>query len=351
MIEYWKGPYSLNLLFQLDGSTLYGSFLPGCISCVIYYIFYFHKLNAPEPTPLSLVSATIISLLITSVSFVIVYRVKFCYDRYFEACRDVHIMMSKWSDATASAACFHMQSLHAMKPPAICKHPHLFDPCVYTDRQVINVDCVTDDVLTRHDNDFGNTSSSSSSCSTVSLFEDNNWIIKKEGMLDGGWCLLNDDEDDNITEAPSDPDIKIDKTAHLCATRKPPSLFLQELMHLSSLCVAVAFNTFRDFDGDNYEHYNSSSFGTYNIDKPTWPETNPYHLDNHAKYKNKTSNIIMRYIRYFFGLSRSTNARLRYSMGRSLDVLGGISKNEMIALSRARGNLFFICFNSGLTKC
>ena len=39
MIEYSKGPYSLNTIFRVQGSILYASLLPGLFSVIIFTLF------------------------------------------------------------------------------------------------------------------------------------------------------------------------------------------------------------------------------------------------------------------------------------------------------------------------
>lgn len=68
-----------------------------------------------------------IGVLVSSVSFLIIFRANYGYQRYWEACTTVHKLMSKWQDATSLASVFHLQSEHYkdMRPPSFFNYDEL----------------------------------------------------------------------------------------------------------------------------------------------------------------------------------------------------------------------------------
>ncbi len=68
-----------------------------------------------------------IDVLVSSVSFLIIFRANYGYQRYWEACTMVHKLMSKWMDAAIFASVFHLQSDHYkdMRPPSFFDHDEL----------------------------------------------------------------------------------------------------------------------------------------------------------------------------------------------------------------------------------
>ena len=123
MIEYFRGPYGANLLFRWHGSALAKAFLPGLCSVSIYlslHYVYHNDTHTTDPGYVNYVSNPYaIGVLVSSVSFLIIFRANYGYQRYWEACTTVHQLMSKWMDATVFAAVFHLQSKHHvhMRPP------------------------------------------------------------------------------------------------------------------------------------------------------------------------------------------------------------------------------------------
>jgi predicted membrane chloride channel (bestrophin family) len=147
------------------------------------------------------------------------------------------------------------------------------------------------------------------------------------GRLDGNWGALFDDGKATYYD-PQNPDA-VDPMgfASLQGGRTPP-LFLQELAHLASLLLAVAFATLRnDIDGAQ------SPLDFYEPGSP-WPAVDP-DKDQWTKLSNVQK--VFRNFRMFFGANRSDEERTRYNAARPIPVIGGVSDNEIRFLQMARG--------------
>jgi len=112
---------------------------------------------------------------------------------------------------------------------------------------------------------------------------------------------------------------------------RTPSLFLQELAHLSSLLAAVALTTLRN-DVDDVE----SPLDTYIPGQP-WPVVDPINLPKDVKRQAYEYRRISRNIRYLLGMDQTKRSRTIYNAARPMLVIGGVSDNEIAFLQRARG--------------
>ena len=113
---------------------------------------------------------------------------------------------------------------------------------------------------------------------------------------------------------------------------RTPSLFLQELAHLSSLLCAVALTTLRN-DMDDVE----SPLEAYTPGQP-WPEADPVQLSKEVKSQAYHGDgRIRRNLRYLLGMDQTKRERTIYNAARPMLVLGGVSDNEIAFLQRARG--------------
>lgn len=102
------------------------------------------------------------------------------------------------------------------------------------------------------------------------------------------------------------------------------SIFMQELVHLASLCNAVAFSTLRnDVEGA------ASPLDMYIPGSP-WPHVDP----DLGKTKQRK---FWDPIRYLTGFDKTPAARTKYNASKPLLVIGGVSDNEIAFLRKARG--------------
>lgn len=366
MIEYYKGAYGLNLLFRVHGSATYKALIPGVVSVGIYLAIN-KQWRDNEPL---LGHPYGIGVLVSSVSFLIIFRANFSYQRYWEACSAVHHMQSKWMDATVHTGVFHMQCSHyeSIKPPNYFDHPELNKCQLTRDRERHLGDHPTEEEISYHSNRPTKTinalntryrkqaeqrqrrnkdvstigSSSEQDTSRRSTFrhsaERASSHLIGPGRLDGGWgTLFSDGEGRGSATFFDTRESFLDEVDHcdggFASTKggRTPSLFLQELVHLSSLCSAVALSTLRN-DIEGYE----SPLDMYTPGAP-WPAADPDKLPEEEQYKYIPKYLLLKNVRYWFGMDRTAKARTLYNATRPMLVIGGVSNNEIAFLQRAKG--------------
>jgi len=347
MIPYQKSFIGVALLFRVHGSPLCRAGIPGLLSVVILLLLkHFWMLDEYEGNfdhPYG------IGVLISSVSFLIIFRANYGYQRYWNACSDVHQMMSKWQDAGVQTGVYHMQSSHydCIKPPNYYDNHDLNKLGLSRDREkaddffsgsrrdqlmfrkrrgtIKSITCKTPSPDCSPAS-VGSDTSLQSFANDESGLIDNSKFLINEGRLDGGWGSLFGDYTSTFHPLGSDPkDWKKGYTKGFASTHggRTPSLFLQELVHLISLLNAVAFSTLRnDVEGapSPLDMYHPGS---------KFPKADP---DKHLRETERWTTL-----RYLFGFDRTSESRTRYNASRPLPVLGGVSENEIKFLQRAKG--------------
>ena len=434
MIEYYKGAYSLNLLARAHGSATYKAILPGLLSIVVYLLlatgWNVDEILLDNKKPLRHPYAA--GVLVSAVSFIIIFRANHSYQRYWEACGAVHTMMSKWLDAVVHTGQYHLQCKHfnGIKPPSYFDNQDLnrYHLTRNREREESEVDLPSSPNspqsrstsaesatagtrsggrklgnrrtgsggMSRHEAELQSRrrkvaksieyverhgrrrarvqslgdlnlgfpggghlgrpnrmyAEGSLSSDAIDLNEgsDRDWASEMDmsgtahllgrGRLDGGWGLLF--RDDKIRGPTStfydmkgdDPFIdKKDPLVHgFSSTRggRTPDLFLQELCHLASLCVAVAFCTLRnDVEGA------ASPLSTYHPGEP-WPEVDADKIPRpHASWIPTW--MLAKNIKYWIGMDRTQKARTEFNRTRPMPVIGGVSENEIAFLQKSRG--------------
>ena len=370
MITYNRSAFGLNLLLRVHGSAIYRSVIPGLFAVGFFLLFrlYFHK---DEDGNDQLGHPYAIGVLLSSTTFLIVFRASQGYSRYWEACSCVYQMMSKWMDSASHTAVYHMQCDHydKIKPPSFYDHPDLNALFLTRDRERVrhvhstdfdDIDLVGDTRrATTADRAMHGRRSVHRSINLVDVPIVPNARVRKQafakgkrfvsamsardfegdsinptpimglGRLDGNWGELFDDGKSTYFDSHRPIAAFEDKKgfASICGGRTPP-LFLQELAHLTSLLTAVALSTLRN-DVDGAE----SPLGLYEVGSP-WPEVDP------AKDQSLWSGSLQKVVRlfaYFLGVGFSPDERTQYNASRPLPVLGGVSDNEIRFLQMARG--------------
>lgn len=345
MIPYQKSFLGLNLLFRINGSPLWRAALPALISVGIYLVLETYY-NNDDYT----VHPYGVGVLISSVSFLIVFRANYGYQRYWNACGDVHQMMSKWLDAVTHTGVYHMQQKHYnhIKPPSYFDHHGLNKYGLRRDREreedlhmeASRVRSMSNsatssmrdirsviksiDSVKKPKKQSGN-SEQTTRLLQANVVRDPNYLVG-DGRKDGGWGDLFWDGTSTYYDM-HDPDTwKKGKDRGFASNvgGRTPALFLQELTHLASLCCAVAFTTLRsDIEGTE------APLDFYVAGSP-WPQTDPDKLKDGKGH-------LMDCLRYLSGFDRSPAMRTAHNASRPLPVLGGVSANEIAFLQRARG--------------
>jgi hypothetical protein len=362
MIQYFKGAFGLNLLFRVHGSAVYRGMIPGLVSVGVYLAMAYSRcfedcndLNGENDTG----HPYAVGVLVSSVSFLIVFRANQGYNRYWEACGAVHHMMSKWLDATTHTSCYHMQCDHykKIKPPSYFDYPNLnrdfltrdrerqTDSAAASGRRSVayqrsehkSIESLSEKNTQRaRKRNKGSKSGGMSSRNEMSLsssrdsLQDDGEAIPLLGKkgLDGGWEELFDD--DTSTYYKYGKEWTLDRRG-FASTKggRTPALFLQELAHLSSLLTAVALSTLRN-DVEGAE----SPLDVYEPGAP-WPEVDPGKLPMPVAYS------CFGVVKHFLGADRTPINRTRYNASRPVGVLGGVSDNEIRFLQVRSGNVWF----------
>jgi len=139
-----------------------------------------------------------------------------------------------------------------------------------------------------------------------------------------------------LNRTPQVPDYYPQRTIHTPTGKtipSVPSLFLEQGAHFVSLLSAVALTTLRCEDTDSMK----APLVEF-IPNLEWPHYNSDH-DSDMKlygYIKKCCGIIQT-IKYMLDMSRTKYKRSKYNACRPLSVIGGVSKNEIVMLQRARG--------------
>jgi len=347
MIPYSKSFIGLKLIFRINGSPLYRAAIPALISVVVYTLlgkYVEGDDNKYVAHPYG------VGVLVSSVSFLIVFRANYGYQRYWKACGDVHRFMSKWLDAVTHTGVFHMQQKHYdhIKPHSYFDHHNLNNLSLRRDRNrykdsmkrpllqpisMIQSHKMEEKLISQvhfpivANNSTGEFYHDFFSKGSNSVIQDDPYLIG-EGRKDGGWGAMFNDAKSTYYDVNKSQTWQSNKKGFAStAGGRTPNLFLQELTHLASLLVAVAFSTLRDVEGSE------APLDFYKAGEP-WPEVDPDRIDKNA---GKPLNSIVDTIRYLSGVDRTPAMRTAHNASRPLLVIGGVSENEIAFLQRAKG--------------
>lgn len=358
MIEYHRSAFGLGLLFRLNGSAVYRSMIPGLLSAICVILVRWGDSNDDSAFAESLQHPYAVGVLVASVTFLLVFRVQQGYARYWEAAGAVHHMLSKWLDATTHTAAFHMQCHHYdhIKPPSFFQYPHLDRLYLTRSREVATANRVGSEQERLHQRATSKSIepirkpyiASKSKHLPVPDIPPGVRLNNRGASLNGGEMSGNSSyADPKPLEGPARLDgnwgkLFADGKATYFDPQKPnqrdtfgfagiqgghtPPLFLQELVHLTSLLTAVALSTLRnDVEGAN------SPLDIYEPGS-TWPPVDP---DRYPSEGIKFT--LQQRLLNFLGAGRSPVERTQYNAARPMPVLGGVSEGEIRFLQTARG--------------
>jgi predicted membrane chloride channel (bestrophin family) len=350
------------------------AFIPGGLSVALYFILFYLDNTSEDEGYLNHPYA--VGVLVSSVSFLIIFRANYGYQRYWEACTCVHHLMSKWMDCAMFIGVFHLQSDHFkdMNPPNFFDYRDLNDLNLTRDREStpppldeeffndigsptaasersVKIGLSHSDVSSqlrrrRFEKSIHSTKNTVNDASrdTIDRSHDQTRLFGP-GRLDGGWGMIYPNDINGKPTATYYDIQKFGKDASRIPPSEPadkkgfastkggrtPSLFLQELTHLASLLCAVALTTLRN-DLDDVE----SPLGVFTPGQK-WPEVDPHYLSKDVRRQAYEQGPIMRNIRYLLGIDQTKHSRTIYNAARPMLVIGGVSDNEIAFLQRARG--------------
>eukprot|EP00579_Thalassiosira_antarctica_P025601 CAMPEP_0202002150 /NCGR_PEP_ID=MMETSP0905-20130828/8063_1 /ASSEMBLY_ACC=CAM_ASM_000554 /TAXON_ID=420261 /ORGANISM="Thalassiosira antarctica, Strain CCMP982" /LENGTH=606 /DNA_ID=CAMNT_0048558977 /DNA_START=164 /DNA_END=1984 /DNA_ORIENTATION=+ len=337
MIDYFKGIYGINLLFRVHGSALYKGSLVGLLSVLIYLAIElrWNKYGRERDLEDDLEHPYGVGVLVSSVTFLIIFRANYGYQRYWEACGALQNFMSKWMDATMQAAVFHLQNKHydGARPPSFFDHDELNklnltrarkrrgEKNNASERRLKSVvDCgknVATESFGRASDAFNGPLPNSGLVGYIPPTPDKaSSAILQRTTLNSKYFPSSQCPNENFACRPNN---------------KTPPLFLQELAHLSSLACAVALSTLRnDIEG-------SESVLDIYIPGSPWPVSDPDKLPKHIRREFQHRFHIFTIIRHWLGNDRLPHHRSKYNAARPLLILGGVSDSEIQFLQKARG--------------
>lgn len=378
MIIYEQGLFGVFNLFRVHGSAAYKVFIPCLISTLLVIV-----MDKLDPSTDFDEQPTIehpygVGAFVAFFSFMLTFRLNFSYQRYWEACTAVHLMMSKWLDAAMTLAAFHYQakSYNDLQPQAFGNRPDLSHIKIKrrSGRQALSQTKVMENIQNYVEEQEQRSGETVRGSWLVNLLEtakviekaDKSIQIKKShsdiafDRLDNTMYTHNGQHMRSINsigrnstaaipvpkrfQAPEQPHTTKDLRALLMmeassrGSRKlgkhlppTPSLFLQEAAHLVSLLNAVALSTMR-----NDVEIADSPLNAYLPGSP-WPEIDPDRLPRDVKDRYGDGNVFWRWTYFVLSISRSERMRTLYNAVRPFGVLGGVSDQEIEILQRARG--------------
>jgi hypothetical protein len=366
MIIYEKDAYALGLLFRIHGSAVFRALIPALVALGLFLVFRY-VWDAPSKT--EILHPYACGVLIGGITFLIIFRLTQSYGRYWEATGAVYRMQSKWMDGTVQVGNFHMQSTEydKIKPPSFRKYPQLNAEFLTRARERIrpsqsnkgtvgkisesrailrSINFIQNKKQERKDHDGTKNvlsnipddgsagppaspgrkklmnristkrfqSANDAPSSSNDDYDGVPRFLTGEPKMDGNWGALFDDGKSTYMD-PKDP-TKIDSPGFASTQGgRTPSLFLQELAHLTSLLNAVALSTLRN-DVEGAE----SPLGLYEPGSP-WPPVDPNNFKN--LYDTRMEGYWHAFS-YFMGKGRSPEEQTRYNAARPLPVLGGV---------------------------
>lgn len=145
MINYNRSAFGWKLIFRFHGSAIYRSVVPALFAVALFnvyktYVAVTNEINEDGEREKDVIHPYAVGVLVTSSTFLIVFRLNQSYNRYWEACGNTHQFMSKWMDATTHTCVYHMQCDHykGIRPPSFFDYPELNNLYMTRDRERMN---------------------------------------------------------------------------------------------------------------------------------------------------------------------------------------------------------------------
>jgi len=139
MITYDRSAFGLDLIFRAHGSAVYRSVLPSLVAVALFFLFRHYNTDSVGEggDAGDVLHPYAVGVLVTTSTFLIVFKLNQSYSRYWEACGNTHQMMSKWMDATTHTCIYHMQCDHyaGIRPPSFFDYPELNSLFMTRDRE------------------------------------------------------------------------------------------------------------------------------------------------------------------------------------------------------------------------
>jgi hypothetical protein len=123
MIVYQSGMFGMRNLLRVHGSPVYKVLAPTTFSTLFLLFMAYVRYDLEEVR--SVQHPYSIGAFIGFFSFLLTFRLNFAYGRYWEGATAVHHMLSKWQDVAMTLAAWHYQahSYDDIKPPAFGLNP------------------------------------------------------------------------------------------------------------------------------------------------------------------------------------------------------------------------------------
>ena len=126
MIRYNSDLFGIKALFVWHGSAVFRAFLPASFSTGMLILSHYY-LEEETVKDRGVVSHPyVISAYVLVLGYMVVFRLNYSYQRYWEAATQIHQMTSKWLDSAICLAAFHMQSSQYdnQRPPSFGSNQH-----------------------------------------------------------------------------------------------------------------------------------------------------------------------------------------------------------------------------------
>ena len=361
MIKYNSDVFGIQALFVWHGSAVFRGLLPASISTCLLVLCY-NYLSEIVTDEEFIMHPYVISVYILVLGYMLVFRLNYSYQRYWEAASQIHHMTSKWLDSAICLASFHYQSTQYdnQRPLTFGANPHIRNETRERERKKLedSIRKSTINICTQHDTDTAEkkrkwrlpfkrkkrmeelptprmrvgkrfqTNNSSATLPEDSLFVNYPYGIPRIASNKGvkEWRasfaasrFAKDKQGQRLLKRLTGLD------------SSTPSLFLQEAAHLYSLLSAVAMSTLRcDMEGVE------SPISSYIPGLP-FPPTNPDELSPEIREQYYVATPVLNFIYYFFGIQKTRKQRTLYNAARPFSVIGGISDHEARRLQQAKG--------------